>query len=125
VCRFQQPNWQYGELLFVTGGTDLKNTIDKRIAELERKFRRSEVTLYFSDGTHQVIRMDPMDLFATAMREPDGQLADAIRRCVSSREAGGSRFVECAAALLNSPGESVAEDPTDFRRETEKEIYVH
>jgi hypothetical protein len=98
--------------------------VQKRLAELERRFRRAEITLFFPDGTHQVIRMDPMDLFATAMRSPDGPLADAIRRCVSSREAGGSRFVECAAALLNSPGESDAEDPTDHMRETKKELYV-
>lgn len=97
----------------------------KRLEELEKRFRRAEITLFFEDGTARLIRMDPMDLFAIAMREPDGPLADEIRRCVFSREAGGSRFVECGAALLNSPGESVAEDPTDFRRETEKEIYVH
>jgi hypothetical protein len=117
-------------LLFVTGGADLKNSIDKRIEELEKRFRRSEVTLIMSDGSHVPLHLgrgkDGADLFARTMASPDSPTADLIRRSVGALEPGGSRFIELCRALLNSPGESDAEDYTDFRRETEKEHHhVH
>jgi hypothetical protein len=115
-------------LLFVTGGADLKNSIDKRIEELEKRFRRSEVTLIMSDGSHVPLHLgrgkDGADLFARTMASPDSPTADLIRRSVGAIEPGGSRFIELCRALLNSPGEIVGEDITDHTRETKKELYV-
>lgn len=106
----------------------MRTAIEKRIGDLERRFRRCEIVLIMSDGARVPLQLgrgeDGADLFARVMREPDSPTADLIRRSVSAIEPGGSRMIEMCAALLGSPGETVVEDPTDFRRATEKEIYV-
>jgi hypothetical protein len=106
------------------GESSMRNAIEKRLIELERRFHRAEITLIMPDGSRQAILLGPgesgFDLFQRVMREPDSPTADAVRKSVSAKEPGGSRFCEVICALAG-PADTAHE--SDHKREGE--TYVH
>jgi hypothetical protein len=99
--------------------------VQKRLAELERRFRRCEIILIMADGSRVPLHLgsgqDGADLFARTMASPDSPTADLIRRSVGAIEPGGSRFIEMCCALLNGPPLSEFEE-SDTKREREHHV---
>jgi hypothetical protein len=68
-----------------------------------------EITLTMSDGSSEIIHLGPnedvLDLYLRVLSEPDAPEAQLIARSVGVSEPGGSRMIELARAILNSPVE--------------------
>jgi hypothetical protein len=86
-------------------------SLEKRLANLERKFHRNFITLEMPDGTTEQIIVSSgaelLDLVLQATREPAAGVgfsrdADVIRRSVRGTEKGG-HMIELARAVLPSP----------------------
>lgn len=84
--------------------------LERRIKELEKRFKSGEIILRMPDGTEQKIKLgrgqDGLDLLVQVTEYPNSPIADAIRRSVSAREPGGGRMCEMARAILPSPEET-------------------
>jgi hypothetical protein len=82
--------------------------LKKRLADLERRFHAgSPIIAIFEDGSRQEIRLRPnedvADLLQRIMNDPDSPEADTIRKSVAWIEPSGSKILELANAILNSP----------------------
>jgi len=99
--------------------------LEKRIANLERRFHCEPVILQMPDGTEERIVVysgnELLDLLLRAARESEAGVGfspdlDVIRRSISGGEKGG-HMIEFCRAVLNSPatpaGRAGGEDCTD------------
>jgi hypothetical protein len=86
-------------------------SLEKRLANLERRFHCDPIILEMPDGSTETIIVGTgdglIDLFARSMREMEAGIGfsrdiNTIRRSIGGTEEGGS-MIELCRALLNSP----------------------
>jgi hypothetical protein len=96
----------------------------RRLEALEKRLHGGDIHLVMGDGQEVHLRADPMKLLIGAMREyASGKLSETtqlVKNSIMSDEPGGSRLVELARAMLNSPSGEPETETEAFGEEIEQ-----
>jgi hypothetical protein len=101
--------------------------LEKRVIALEKRLHTDPIVLTLEDGQEHVIPLRPgetaLNVCLRVQRNPDGEEAQLLRRCISVREPGGGHLVQMAKALLppvtvepSFAVEAVVQSPSDTLR---------